>query len=274
MIVHRQGDEHVNKIFVLIEKEWADVFRYRSVLIQVLGLPLIIVGLPVVALAAGITPGFISGFGYDPPPALVAQPPYNALTAHDAQRTFMGQQFNLLFLIVPLAIPMTIATYSIVGEKRERSLEPLLATPISTAQLLAAKSLAAAGPGVLETWLSALVYALALPVVLPNPLMRAILLSPSFFVTVGLIAPLLTILATTVGLSVSSRVDDPRVAEQLGMIVIVPVLALMVGQIAGLFVFDLQLALVVAGGLAVVDLVLLQVAVRLFKRETILTRWK
>jgi len=189
-------------------------------------------------------------------------------------QAFIGQQFNLLFLILPLAIPMTIATYSIVGEKRERSLEPLLATPISTAQLLAGKALAAAGPGVATAWLSGLLYVLLLQIAVPSAAVRGILLSETFLLSLGLIAPLLTILATTVGLMVSSRVNDPRAAEQLGMIVILPILALILGQVAGVITMSSALALGMAAVLVIVDLALLAAAVRLFDRETILTRWK
>lgn len=264
----------MNKVFTLMQKEWADAFRNRYVVYIVLLMPLIMVAIPVAVLGLGADPGIVSGMGSEVPPALLEQPPYNELAPQEAMQAFMGQQFSLLFLIVPLAIPMTIAAYSVVGEKRERSLEPLLATPITTAQLLAGKSLAAAAPGVLGAWLGAALYTLAVQFVVPSPQVRAIIISGPFLVSVLVIAPLLTVLATTVGLSISSRVNDPRVAEQLGMVVIVPILALFFGQIAGIVTFNMTVALVAVVVLAVVDLALLALAVRLFDRETILTRWK
>ena len=257
----------MNKIITLVQKEWADVFRHRYVLFMVLFMPVLLTVIPVIVLGLGASPDIISGMPDQVPPAVLERPPYNTLTTEEAMQAFIGQQFNLFFLIVPLAIPMTIATYSIVGEKRERSLEPLLATPISTAQLLAAKSIAAAAPGAIGVWLSAAIYAAALQFIVPSAAVRGILLSASFLVSVLIIAPLLTVLATTVGLSISSRVNDPRVAEQLGMVVIV-------GQIAGVVIFDVTVSLIFAAVLVVVDAALLALAVRLFSRETILTRWK
>ena len=53
---------------------------------------------------------------------------------------------------MPLMVPVTIAAYSIVGEKITRSLEPLLATPVTTTELLLGKGLAAALPGVGTAW--------------------------------------------------------------------------------------------------------------------------
>ncbi len=237
-------------------------------------MPLIMILIPVIMLGVGGNQDLMSNDLDEIPPAILEQPGFEGLTPLEAMQAFMGMQFNLFFLIVPLAIPMTIATYSIVGEKRDRSLEPLLAAPITTSELLAGKAVAAAGPGIITAWLSALVYGLALLVVVPSPAVRALLLNAPFLISVLVIAPLLTVLETTVGLSVSSPVNAPRVAEQLGMIVIVPVLGLIFAQIAGVVAYNVQTALISAAVLVVADLALLYVAVRLFQRETILTRWK
>lgn len=265
----------MNKIWTLMQKEWADVFRNRYVLYIVLLLPVIMIGIPLLVLGLGANPDMISGMSNDEiPAAILAQPGYENLSQEEAMQAFLGQQFNLFFLILPLAIPMTIATYSIVGEKRERSLEPLLAAPITTTQLLTAKALAAALTGVAGTWLGAFIYTIAIQFMIASLAVRGLIVSGAFLVAVLVVTPLLTILATTVGLIVSSRVNDPRAAEQLGMVVIVPILGLFFGQIAGLITFNVATALVVAAILLVVDVVLLQIAVRLFNRETILTRWK
>ena len=264
----------MNKITTLILKEWADAFRNRYVLFIVGLMPLIMVALPIIMLTVGSNPANLNGGNSEIPAAIMNQPGFQGLSTQEALQAFLGMQFNVYFLILPLAIPMTIATYSIVGEKRDRSLEPLLAAPISTAQLLAGKAIAAAGPGIIAAWVSAIVYTIALQFVVSSQAVRDLLLSGPFLVSVLIIAPLLTILATTVGLSVSSRVNDPRVAEQLGMIVIVPVLGLVFAQIAGIVAYDMNTVLISAAVLVVADLALLYVAVRLFQRETILTRWK
>jgi ABC-2 type transport system permease protein len=73
---------------------------------------------------------------------------------------------------------------------------------------------------------------------------------------------------------VSSRVNDPRVAEQLSAVVILPLLALFFGQISGLFILNSKLILGMAVFLILLDGLLIYLAVRLFERENILTRWK
>jgi ABC-2 type transport system permease protein len=73
---------------------------------------------------------------------------------------------------------------------------------------------------------------------------------------------------------VSSRVNDPRVAEQVSVVVILPLLAIFFGQIAGLFYINRSLVLLISLVVLIVDIGVLYVSVRLFQRETILTRWK
>ena len=60
-----------------------------------------------------------------------------------------------LFVILATVLPSTIAAYSIVGEKVEKTLEPLLATPTTDNEILLGKSIAAFIPPILSTWLGA-----------------------------------------------------------------------------------------------------------------------
>jgi len=88
------------------------------------------------------------------------------------------------------------------------------------------------------------------------------------------VGPQLTVLAVNMSVIVSSRVNDPRVAEQLSMVVIVPLLALLFGQIAGLIFLNEIVMVILAGLLIVADAGVGYLSVQLFQRETILTRWK
>ena len=58
------------------------------------------------------------------------------------------------------------------------------------------------------------------------------------------------------------------------MVVILPLLGLFFGQIAGLFLINRQLISLFAVVIAALDALLIYLAIRLFQRETILTRWK
>ena len=88
-----------------------------------------------------------------------------------------------------------------------------------------------------------------------------------------LCTPLLALVAIAVMVAVSSRVNDPRTAQQIASVVVVPILALFFGQLTGVLVLDPTFALGAAVVLALIAALGVWAAVRLFDREVILTRW-
>ncbi len=264
------------RIAALLDKEWSDALKNRYILFMMILLPLIFVAIPTIMLVvtANVPIKNPQQEISDLPGHWLQTCNAQSLTATECLQVYLSNEFILFFLIMPLAIPMTIATYSVIGEKRDRSLEPLLATPLSTFELLLGKSIAAAASGMAVTWACAVLFVVIARLVVISPKVYAEIITPTWLMIVLMLGPLLTVLATTIGLMVSSRVNDPRAAEQLGMIVIIPVLGLFFGQMAGVVTLSPLLVSFVAAGLVAVDLILLAVAVGLFQRETILTRWK
>jgi ABC-2 type transport system permease protein len=88
------------------------------------------------------------------------------------------------------------------------------------------------------------------------------------------VGPLLAVASVSFAVMISSRVNEPRVAEQLAGLVVLPLLVLFFGQVSGLILLNTALVFWMAVGLLVLDAGLLAFAVQLFQRETILTRWK
>jgi len=122
---------NVHKMWVIVRKEWAEVFRNRFVLFTVGFLPLILTALPLIILGvSGSAEGLTGLSGADMPANFESL--CEGLEGSDCLQYFFVTQFMLLFMLMPLAIPVTIASYSIVGEKTTRTLEPVLATPITT----------------------------------------------------------------------------------------------------------------------------------------------
>lgn len=263
----------MNKIKTIVRKEWAEVFKNRMVLFTVAFLPLILTALPLGILVAIGGEADLQSATSDMPSQFSAFCPPE-LSGGDCFQVYLVSQFMIMFMLLPLAIPATIASYSIVGEKTTRSLEPLLATPITTAELLIGKSLAAALPAILATFAAFTIFAIGAWIIVPDRALFSALLDARWLLAVFLVGPLMAIMAVNVSVMVSSRVNDPRVAEQVSMVVIIPVMALFFGQLAGLFIINRQLILAVAAVLVVVDALLVYLAVRLFQREVILTRWK
>jgi len=262
----------MEKIKTIMLKEWAEVFRNQLVLFTVIFMPLFFTALPV-GILFSMRGAASTGFGGQIPAGfLPVCPP--GLSAGECMQVYILSQFMLLFMLTPLMVPVNIAAYSVVGEKTSRSLEPLLATPITTAELLSGKNLAAAIPAVVATWFSFGLYIAAARWLVGSPKVAAALLDPIWLMAVLVIGPLLAILSVNFSLMVSSRVSDPRVAEQLSAVVVLPLLVLFFGQIAGIVLLSRRLMLLLALALVALDAVLVFLAVRLFQRETILTRWR
>ncbi len=196
------------------------------------------------------------------------------LSGAECFQVFMVSQFMMMFMIIPVAIPVTMAAYSIVGEKTTRSLEPLLATPITTSELLVGKCLATVIPAVLATYAAFGLFVLGAWLMVANKMLISALFDARWLIAVFIVGPLLALMAVAFSLMVSSRVNDPRVAEQVSMVIIVPVLGGFFGQIAGLFVLNKTIISWVAVVMLVLDALLLYLATQVFQREQILTRWK
>jgi ABC-2 type transport system permease protein len=190
-----------------------------------------------------------------------------------AVQALLFQQFLLFFVLVPVTAAMSIASYSVIGEKQARTLEPLLAGPITTSELLVAKVLSATLPA-LAFEAGAIALYVAGIAVLAEPGVLPVVVTARTVLIVVLLAPLTTLVALQLAVIASSRANDPRSAQQIGVLVIMPVLGLMVAQFAGLFWLTTRVVVVLAAGLSLVWTVLLAVGVRVFDRETILTRWR
>jgi ABC-2 type transport system permease protein len=261
----------VNKIAVIVGKEWTEVFKNRVVVFTILVVPLAFTILPLVTIRVLDS---ISGMG-----DAVALPESisrvcGSATGIECVQVYVVNQFMILFLMTPLVIPVAIAAYGIVGEKITRSLEPLLATPITTLQLFVGKSLAALIPAVLATWLGYAVFVVGARLSTTSDVLFARVVSPVALLTVGLVGPVMALAGVNLTAIVSSRVSDPRTAEQVSIVLILPLLALFFAQVGGVILIDTRLLLLVTAALALLDLALVLVGVQVFRRETILTRWR
>ena len=263
----------MDKINTIVRKEWSEVFKNKMVLFTVAFLPLILTAIPLGIIYFTTSSGEFSDFTSDVPGEINALCPEN-FSGGDCFQVFIVSQFMIMFMIIPLAIPASISAYSIVGEKVNRSLEPLLATPITTTQLLIGKSLAAIIPALAATWFGFTIFIIGSWIMIANPTVVGSFLDGRWLIAIFVIGPLMALSAVGFSIIVSSRANDPRVAEQVSMIIILPVLAAFFGQMAGIIVLNINFMIASAVALGLVDLVLVYLSIRLFQRETIITRWK
>jgi ABC-2 type transport system permease protein len=253
-------------------RESLEILRNRMLLLSIVVPPVVLTALPLVLVRvmSDSTPRL---------PATVAaqivanHPAWADMTLNQVASAFALQQFLVMFLILPGYIPLAIASYSIVGEKQTRSLEAVLATPIRTTELLAGKAIAALVPGVLAAWIS-YVGVVILAAVLLGSRLAAVIMEPTWLAAVLALGPAVGLVSVTAGLLVSSRVNDPRAAQQIGAVIILPIVGLVVIQTTSSVVLEARDYLILAVIVAAIGAVGIRLGVAIFGRETILTRWK
>jgi len=260
----------LTRTLVILAKELRDLARNWGILVALLVPALMIPTLATLALYLAANPPQAL-----PPPPSVPLPSklQGAMAPALAQYAALAP-FFMIWLLFPVSVPSILAATSIVGEKEAGTLEPLLATPIRTWELLVGKALASVLPALVLTWLPFGALVLAAQRLAPPEVLQVTVLSAPWLFGIFVLAPSLTLLTVMFLVIVSAWVTEVRTANQLGAVLIAPLVAMIVVQITR----GLTLTMGTVLGIWTVVLVLLAItlplAVRLFQRETILVRWK
>lgn len=257
-------------VAAVVRRELFEIVRNRTLLAVIVIPPIIIVALPIIIAAAGGTKDIPAQVVAT---LLAARPDWADLTPKQLASAFGLQQSLFVFLIMPASVPLAIASYSIVGEKQTRSLEAVIAAPISTEELLAGKTIAAIVPALVTVWL-AYVVLIGVVVVVMGAALARVIIDPTWFATVFALGPAIGLVSVVIGIAVSSRVNDPRAVQQIGTAVLLPFILLMVVQLQGGQLLATKDYLLAAAGFTVIGVIGLRIAARLFGRESILTRWR
>jgi ABC-2 type transport system permease protein len=267
----------MNRAFALLGKELADLRQNLAIFLPALIVTVVAIFMPVMVavIVPAVTGERLSDSG-DIEIALEMykkDPVMRSLDPEAAIQAYVFQYFLVMLVLGPITSAMSVAASSVISEKQARTLEPLLVTPITTLELLGGKLLGALLPALVVTVISLVLY-LAVVGAVAAPGVFGVLLGPRTLGVVLLIGPLAAMVALQLAICVSSRVNDARTAQQLGIFVILPIPALLLGQIFGGIELTGPVILWIALGLFIVNIGLMWFAIRLFDRETILTRWK
>ncbi len=245
----------LSKAWIIASKDFATFRRKRSILYTLVIVPI---------LVALLLPTVV----------LVAQGRSNgAMTA--ARLSILLPSFAFFWLVLSGVIPTTLASYSIVGEKVEKCLEPLLATPTTDGEILIGKGIAAFLPGIISILAGATLFMGLMDWVTWNTMQGPFFPNWNAAIVLFLMVPLAAMMSVEWNVVISSRVGDVRVAQQLGALLVIPLAGIYVaGEIGVIDLGDTTILLIVAGVLALIDLLFLPLARATFRREEILTRWR
>lgn len=192
-----------------------------------------------------------------------------------AEMAIILPAFTFFYLILAGVIPSTIASYSIVGEKVEKSLEPLLATPTTDGEVLFGKGVAAFLPTVAAIVGGSAIFMALTDLATYGKLGYYFFPDWNAVIVLFLMVPLAIVIGVEWNVFVSSRVSDVRIAQQIGMLLVLPLAGIYVaGELNLIHLGDTNNLLIISGALALFDLIFLYVVRTTFRREAILTRWK
>lgn len=263
----------MEKILIVLQKEWREIRQQRSLMLTILLPPLLFTLIPIVALSfVSQVSGSVTNIGSANLAKVI--PALAHMDQREMAQALIGMQMSILYVLLPAILTSVIASYSIVGEKTSRTLEPLLATPVQTWELLVGKSLAALLPAIIATWLGGAIFIVGVRLLAVTLRVFFAVISPGWLIVFLLWTPALAMIAIALMVAVSSRVNDPRTAQQFSVILIIPFLGLFIGQISGLLILGPTFAFTVFVVLLALVILSIWVMTRLFQREVILTRWK
>lgn len=262
------------RLRALLRKELLDVARNRAVLVPVVIAAVVFLLLPfVIAIVIPAATGRPLGSDRALERISLALGANTQLSPTGRVQLFLFQQFLIVFLLMPVTGAMALAAHAIVGEKQARTLEPLLATPLTTLELLVAKVIGALVPTLLISTVGLALYAAIIAAVAEPGVMRA-LVGPTTLILIFAVGPLCALVSLQTAIVVSSRVNDARTAQQFGVLIVIPTTGLVIAQVTGAVWLTATALAFIALGLFVVWVLLTLLSVALFEREAILTRWK
>jgi ABC-type Na+ efflux pump permease subunit len=228
------------RVGAILRKELRDYRRNRFVIGTMAAVPVLFIILPTIQLIA-------------------------ANTTDKAITLRIGLSL-LYMLVIPVTMPSVVCAYSVVGEREQGTLEPVLSTPVSREEFLIAKALAAFVPTLVVAYAVFGIF-LAVAALFAHPVIVSAIYAGTHVLVQFLFTPLLAGWAIWVGIAVSTRSTDVRVAQQLSVLGSFP--PLIIVALMSLNVISESTALAVGLGAALLafDLLAWRVVAAMFDRE-------
>ena len=235
------------RVRAVIGKELRDYRRKRSIVVTMAIMPVVFLIEPVVSIF--LVPASTSASALD-----------------------KGLSLPLLYLLlIPVIIPATLTAYSVAGEREQGTLEPLLTTPIRKQEFIMGKAAAVMIPSVVLSYIVFGIFLAAVRLFAHSVVSSAVFHKGPILLALFLFAPLLAGWAIVVGMAISVRASDIRVAQQLGMLASFPPVGVIALLAVGVINPTFQVALLFAAGLLIIDMRALRIVSRMFDRERLVT---
>ncbi|MGA9857018.1 MAG: ABC transporter permease subunit [Solirubrobacteraceae bacterium] len=234
------------RIGAIVRKELRTYQRNRSIVVGMSIIPLVFLAQPLVAVFATSSPA----------------------------AALLRDNHELLYMLgIPALVPATLAAYAIVGEREQGTLEPVLSTPISRHELLLGKALAVFVPSVAVAYIVFAVFIATVSLFAQAGVAPALIRGPDVLAQV-IFTPLIAGWSIWIGIAISTRVSDVRVAQQLGALASLPMIALTTLIATNVIHATSALAFGLAAALLVANRLGWRLVSALFDRERLIARTK
>jgi len=240
----------VNVSLLFLRKELREVLKNKFVLPVYLVLPPIAVILPV--LFAAFSPQIVAIDQNDPAILAILRivkntPEFAHMGTDEAITRFFLRSLVSFYLLLPVGLSSISAAFSVVAEKQQRTLEPILATPITDLEFLIGKLLASLVPSIILTWVAAILAAVIVNWITWGKYETALL---------------------------PEKMSDPQSANQFTGLVIVPAFMILIGIFGKVLTISMSAVAIACVVVVLLVLFLLRLNLKNFQREEILTKWK
>lgn len=208
------------------------------------------------------------------PLVFLIQPVVAVFTLTSGASRALHHEHSLVYMLaIPALVPATLAAYSIVGERVQGTLEPLLSTPVQRRELILGKAAAVFVPSIAIAYLVFALYIVLVELFAAPGVASGLVQGPEVLAQV-IFTPLLSGWSIWVGMAISARTSDVRTAGQLSIMVSLPTVA--VTSLVAFNVIPANLRVALAFGLAllVLNRLGLRAASFVFDRERLITSTK
>ena len=205
------------------------------------------------------------------PLVFLIQPIIEVFTIPSGASSTLHHEHTLIYMLaIPALVPAALAAYSIVGERVQGTLEPLLSTPVQRSELILGKALAVFVPSIVVSYAVFAVFIAVVELFAAPGVASGLVQTPDVVAQV-VFTPLLVTWSIWVGMAISARSRDVRTAGQISILVSLPTVA-----ITSLIAFNvipatLHVALAFGVGLLVLDRLGWRAATVAFDRERLIT---
>lgn len=204
------------------------------------------------------------------PLVFLAQPLASVFALSSSSAPQLEHHHELLYMLgIPALVPVLLAAYAVVGERQQGTLEPVLSTPIRREELLLGKALAVLAPAVLIAYAVFGLFVVLVELFAHPGVAAALIRGPDILAQV-IFTPLLAAWSIWVGMAISTRASEVRVAQQLGVLASLPTIALTTLIALNVIHPSLRLALGLGVALLVANRVGWRVVSALFDRERLI----